>query len=108
MATVHECLKDYKKAKAIIFSDYSEYEPSKSRNGGCYGFEVAFTKMPNANFWHREETTTGEFCPYCRRFECSGDCEEAEYYTSKHYTCRELLHSMHWFIEHGYTVELVF
>lgn len=37
-------LKDYKKAKAIIIIDDSEYREGKSSNGGCYWFKTTFYK----------------------------------------------------------------
>lgn len=47
MKKLEEQLRNYKKAKNIIFSDYSEYEEGKSNNGGCYGYTTVFEKVPN-------------------------------------------------------------
>ena len=100
--------KNYKKAKAIIFSDYSEYEEGKSNNGGCYGYTTVFEKVPNKDIWYKKEYTTGEFCPYCRSFFCSGDCEQAEYEESQSYTNRDILHQLHGGIELDEEISFVY
>lgn len=101
-------LRNYKKAKTIIFSDYSEYKASKSNNGGCYGFDTIMTKVPNKDIWYKKESTTGEFCPYCSSFYCSGDCRQAKYEESQPYTARDILHFLHGAIEIGEEISFIY
>ena len=88
-------LKDYKKAKAIIIIDDSEYKEGKSSNGGCYLFRTIFYKERKNELWTSIEETSGEFCPYCRSFDCPGSCEEAEMEESREYTKRDILRILH-------------
>lgn len=99
---------NYKNARSIIVSDYSEYKEGKSNNGGCYGFDTVYKKVPNKDIWHATEYTTGEFCPYCHSFDCCGNCEQAEYDQAVEYSVRDILHALHNAKNNGFEIDLVF
>ena len=77
-----------KNIEVVKFYDYSEYESSKSRNGGGYGYFTKFTRQQDGRFlltFH----TTAEFysCPNCGAWEDHRTDDER--YKSG-YTCGEL------------------
>lgn len=51
------------KANKVVITDYSNYEPSKSRNGGCYLFTTIFTRV-SGEMWQISYGTSAEF-EYC-------------------------------------------
>lgn len=81
--------------RVVVFNDYSNYDSAKSRNGGCYWFETRYTRVAECpDFYEVTEHTSGEFCPYCRSWNCSGDCHEAEFMREA-----ELKDRIQWFEE---------
>ena len=87
--------KDYKSAKSIVIIDDKDYVEGKGSNGGCYWFKTTYNKDRKKDFWTSIEETSGEFCPYCRKFECPGSCREAEEAESERFTKRDILHILH-------------
>lgn len=65
-------------ATKIRLIDESNYKPETCRNGGNYAFWTKFQRV-SADKWEVSEGTTADFCPYCRSWDCSGECHESEY-----------------------------
>lgn len=49
--------------KSVVLADYSQFVDGKHRNGGCYGYDVIYTYMPEQNGFAREWCTTCELIP---------------------------------------------
>ena len=73
----------------IKVRDWSEYDPDRCRDGGQYGFGQNWVR--HDNIWQLNEWATGDFCPYCRSFDCGGSCDEAEWAEEKVYTDSDVL-----------------
>lgn len=52
----------------VRFNDYSEYDPDKCNNGGCYGFWTDYDRAGLG--WRVSYGTTSDFdyCPVCGSF----------------------------------------
>lgn len=59
----------------IIITDYSEFKPETSNNGGNYSYSTIYTKV-GENRYEVSYGTSSEldFCPCCGRFGCA-DCD---------------------------------
>lgn len=57
----------------ISVTDYSEYKPNKSSNGGCYSYTTRYMKTVDG--WKVSYSTSADFpyCTFCGIF-CDGDC----------------------------------
>lgn len=55
----------------IEFQDWSEYEPDKSSNGGCYRFSKHYYYNKDSDLWTLQYETSAdmEYCPICGHFE---------------------------------------
>lgn len=75
---------ELKNVKQVIFNDFSEYDPEKCNNGGCYGFWTDCSRLENGN-WEISYGTTADidYCPRCGSFndhyECDGCCYDSGY-----------------------------
>lgn len=54
----------------IEFQDWSEYEPDKSSNGGCYRFSKHYYYNKDSDLWELQYETSAdmEYCPICGHF----------------------------------------
>ena len=62
----------------LTVSDFTDYDSRYCRNGGRYGFWTNYENYEGNDAYVVKEFTTGEFCPYCGSWDCSGDCTEPE------------------------------
>lgn len=80
--------------KRVRFCDYTEYNPEKCNNGGCYGFWTDYIRLENGN-WEVSYGTTADFdyCPCCGSFNdhYEGDdcCYESGYSCGEYNTVTE-------------------
>lgn len=65
----------------IEIRDYSDYEEAHSHNGGAYAWGDTITI--DGDTIYIEPWTSAEFCPYCHRFDCSGECSSPERITAE-------------------------
>lgn len=70
----------------IEFQDWSEYEPDKSSNGGCYRFSKHYYYNKDSDLWELQYETSAdmEYCPICGHF---GNHEEYDDDTFIGYSC---------------------
>ena len=68
--------------RVVVFNDYSNYDSSRSRNGGNYWFGTKYSQVPGG-LYKVTEHTSGEFCPYCRNWNCTGVCHDDEFVTNE-------------------------
>ena len=66
-----------KRVDTIRVYDDSEYVPELGNNGGAYRYWTKFTRTAD-DVWNVTEHTSGEFCPHCGSWDCSGECSEPE------------------------------
>lgn len=57
--------------------DYSNYDPARCNNGGCYAEGEILYNNGNGTFTV-VPYTSGEYCPKCGSWDCSGGCCEDE------------------------------
>ena len=79
-----------KKEKDILIEDYTDYVEEYSNNGGSYMFGTRYSREPNKEVWHSHRYSSGEFCPYCGSWECSGWCESSKYEYDRPITLEEM------------------
>lgn len=71
-------VENIKNINVIKVVNDSEFNPELCNNGGAYRYWTEYTRTVN-DVWEVTEHTSGEFCPYCGSWECSGECSpEAE------------------------------
>ena len=56
--------------------DYTDHEPGKESDGGGYATGYIYKKFESG--WGYRPWTTGDYCPECRSFSCSGCWEWRE------------------------------
>ena len=58
--------------KKVVITDYSEYDPNLSNNGGAYSYSTIYEKLDNIGLWRVSYATSAEFyfCPCCGTFGC--------------------------------------
>ena len=56
-----------KRTKIIEVRDESDYDPEFCHDGGKYWFGERFLRIGSK--WFVEETTSADFCPYCRSWD---------------------------------------
>lgn len=61
----------------VDINDYRSYDPDRCCNGGAYSWHYHYTRRCE-NMWELTESTSGEFCPYCRSWDCTGWCRDGE------------------------------
>lgn len=61
----------------VDINDYREYDSDRCCNGGAYSWHHHYTRVCE-NMWELTEGTSGEFCPYCRSWDCTGWCRDEE------------------------------
>ena len=71
----HVTTRNLRTCSHVRVRDYSDYDSEKCHDGGHYCTGVDFYR--HGDGWERQEYTSGDYCPYCGSFDCSGDCEEA-------------------------------
>lgn len=59
----------------IDINDYTTYDPDYCRNGGRYSWHYHYSRVCE-NMWEATESTSAEFCPYCRSWYCAGWCRD--------------------------------
>lgn len=65
--------------KRVTINDFSEYEPEKGNNGGCYGFWTMYSRENlESDTWQKSYGTTAdmEYCPVCGDFANHYDGDE--------------------------------
>lgn len=74
--------------KRVRFCDYTEYDPEKCNNGGCYGFWIDYIRLENGN-WEVSYGTTADFdyCPCCGSFNDHYEGDDCRYESG--YSCGE-------------------
>jgi hypothetical protein len=79
----NQILKNLKEGSVATMTDYSQYEETKSNDGGAYSFTQRYTKLENG-MWKISFHTSSNFdyCECCGSFhssECSCDGEHSIY-----------------------------
>lgn len=59
----------------VDINDYTAYDPDYCCNGGRYSWHYHYSRVCE-NMWELTESTSGEFCPYCRSWDCTGWCRD--------------------------------
>lgn len=59
----------------IDINDYRSYDPDRCCNGGSYSWHHHYTRVCE-NMWELTESTSADFCPYCRSWDCAGWCRD--------------------------------
>lgn len=65
-------LKDLMK---VNINNYQAYDPDRCCNGGAYSWHYHYARRCE-NMWELTESTSAEFCPYCRSWDCAGWCRD--------------------------------
>lgn len=91
-----------KAAQRISIRDYSNYDPEKCHDGGCYAVGMDFYRHPSG--WECKRFTSGDYCPYCGSFECPGDCEDARITEEERLNDKEVEQEVANAYESGYEV----
>lgn len=54
----------------VKLNDYTDYNPEKCNNGGCYGFWTDYDRQEDSDTWRISYYTTADFsyCPVCGSF----------------------------------------
>lgn len=71
-------VENIKNINVIKTVDMSDFVEGMDNNGGHYSYWTEYTRTAD-DVWEMTEHTSGEFCPYCGSWDCSGECSpEAE------------------------------
>lgn len=65
----------------VRFNDYSDYNPEKCNNGGCYGFWTDYNRTDNGWMVSYGTTADFEYCPVCGSFDNHYVGDEDEEYS---------------------------
>lgn len=65
----------------VRFNDYSDYNPEKCNNGGCYGFWTDYNRTDNGWMVSYGTTVDFEYCPVCGSFDNHYVGDEDEEYS---------------------------
>lgn len=71
---------DLDRIQRVRMNDFTNYDPDKCNNGGCYGYWTEYTRMKDGKWCVTYGTTSDlEFCPVCGSFGNHWDDEKEEY-----------------------------
>lgn len=87
MINISEIVGSLDNVNVVIYDDFSEYDPEKCNNGGCYSYTTTYTRIPG-DIWSINYDTSSEFgicriggnnCIYSEwdeEFHCCNGCRQ--------------------------------
>ena len=79
--------------EGITLNDYSEYDPDRCHDGGCYGFWETYIQTETCSWVKTYGTTASldiDYCPCCGCFYNTAKCNQCDG-TFEHVTINELI-----------------